>query len=59
MFQKNFVVEKYMDKQPEITKTMRAILVDWMVEVQVQQIFIYYVEDVNSTMFNDYYNYFS
>ncbi|XP_013785797.1 G2/mitotic-specific cyclin-B3-like [Limulus polyphemus] len=29
-----FPVEKYLRKQPEISKSMRAILVDWMVEVQ-------------------------
>lgn len=30
----NFVVKKYLDKQGEVNKAMRAILVDWMVEVQ-------------------------
>ena len=29
-----FPIEKYISKQPQITRTMRAILVDWMVEVQ-------------------------
>ncbi|XP_054706535.1 G2/mitotic-specific cyclin-B3-like [Uloborus diversus] len=32
--EKKFTVEKYLQKQSEITKGMRAILVDWMVEVQ-------------------------
>nr|XP_042899639.1 G2/mitotic-specific cyclin-B3 isoform X1 [Parasteatoda tepidariorum] len=29
-----FVISNYLDKQREMTKSMRAILVDWMVEVQ-------------------------
>jgi len=29
-----FKIEDYIDKQPEINENMRAILVDWMVEVQ-------------------------
>ncbi|GFW47337.1 hypothetical protein TNCV_335081 [Trichonephila clavipes] len=32
--EKVFIVKKYLDKQKEMTKSMRAILVDWMVEVQ-------------------------
>uniref|UniRef100_H3AWU0 Uncharacterized protein n=1 Tax=Latimeria chalumnae TaxID=7897 RepID=H3AWU0_LATCH len=32
--QKKFVVEEYMHRQPQITPHMRAVLVDWMVEVQ-------------------------
>ncbi|GFS95621.1 hypothetical protein NPIL_126341 [Nephila pilipes] len=32
--EKEFVVKKYLDKQKEMTKSMRSILVDWMVEVQ-------------------------
>lgn len=34
-FQKNFVIEKYIAKQTDVSKSMRAILVNWMVEVQV------------------------
>jgi hypothetical protein len=30
-----FVVKKYLEKQRELNKNMRMILVDWMVEVQV------------------------
>uniref|UniRef100_A0A8C6XUW0 G2/mitotic-specific cyclin-B3 n=1 Tax=Naja naja TaxID=35670 RepID=A0A8C6XUW0_NAJNA len=33
-FQKNFLLPDYMKSQPDITMDMRAILVDWMVEVQ-------------------------
>ncbi|KAL7641620.1 UNVERIFIED_CONTAM: hypothetical protein RMT77_007493 [Armadillidium vulgare] len=29
-----FSAEKYVNRQPDISKTMRSILVDWMVEVQ-------------------------
>lgn len=29
-----FSIDKYLDRQPEITESMRSILVDWMVEVQ-------------------------
>ncbi|GAB1302810.1 G2/mitotic-specific cyclin-B3 [Apodemus speciosus] len=29
-----FIVEKYMDRQIEVTSDMRAILVDWLVDVQ-------------------------
>uniref|UniRef100_A0A2P2I6B5 G2/mitotic-specific cyclin-B3-like n=2 Tax=Hirondellea gigas TaxID=1518452 RepID=A0A2P2I6B5_9CRUS len=29
-----FTIEKYIHKQPEMTESMRSILVDWMVEVQ-------------------------
>ncbi|XP_013779843.1 G2/mitotic-specific cyclin-B3-like [Limulus polyphemus] len=29
-----FVTDKYLSRQPELSKSMRAILVDWMVEVQ-------------------------
>ena len=29
-----FKVSDYMSEQPEINKSMRAILVDWLVEVQ-------------------------
>ncbi|XP_057615595.1 G2/mitotic-specific cyclin-B3 [Chionomys nivalis] len=29
-----FIVEKYMERQLELTSTMRAIVVDWLVEVQ-------------------------
>ncbi|CAL1299701.1 unnamed protein product [Larinioides sclopetarius] len=32
--ERQFVITKYLDKQKEMTKSMRAILVDWMVEVQ-------------------------
>ncbi|XP_055925073.1 G2/mitotic-specific cyclin-B3-like isoform X2 [Argiope bruennichi] len=32
--EKQFILVKYLDKQKEMTKSMRAILVDWMVEVQ-------------------------
>ncbi|XP_064408864.1 G2/mitotic-specific cyclin-B3-like [Latimeria chalumnae] len=32
--EKKFVVEEYMHRQPQITPHMRAVLVDWMVEVQ-------------------------
>ncbi|KAG8178599.1 hypothetical protein JTE90_019705 [Oedothorax gibbosus] len=32
--EKLFVVKKYLDHQPDITRSMRSILVDWMVEVQ-------------------------
>lgn len=33
--QEKFIVMKYMDRQMELTSDMRAILVDWLVEVQV------------------------
>ena len=33
-FQAEFCVPDYIAKQAEVTKTMRAILVDWLVEVQ-------------------------
>jgi len=29
-----FPIDKYIDRQPDVSKSMRAILVDWMVEVQ-------------------------
>ncbi|XP_068226748.1 G2/mitotic-specific cyclin-B3 isoform X2 [Palaemon carinicauda] len=29
-----FLISKYIDTQPEVSKSMRGILVDWMVEVQ-------------------------
>lgn len=29
-----FKVKDYMSEQPEINKSMRAILIDWLVEVQ-------------------------
>ncbi|XP_064084485.1 G2/mitotic-specific cyclin-B3-like isoform X1 [Macrobrachium nipponense] len=29
-----FTISKYIDTQPEVSKSMRSILVDWMVEVQ-------------------------
>ncbi|XP_005085206.1 G2/mitotic-specific cyclin-B3 [Mesocricetus auratus] len=32
--EENFIVVKYMDMQMELTSDMRAILVDWLVEVQ-------------------------
>ncbi|NXQ79443.1 CCNB3 protein, partial [Nyctibius grandis] len=32
--EENFVLPDYMEKQPDISRDMRAILVDWMVEVQ-------------------------
>ncbi|KAK7067676.1 G2/mitotic-specific cyclin-B3 [Halocaridina rubra] len=32
--EKLFPVSKYIDIQPDVTKSMRSILVDWMVEVQ-------------------------
>ncbi|XP_035206076.1 G2/mitotic-specific cyclin-B3-like [Stegodyphus dumicola] len=32
--EKMFPVTKYLDKQAELSKAMRAILIDWMVEVQ-------------------------
>lgn len=35
-FQKSFLLPDYMKSQPDITMDMRAILVDWMVEVQVR-----------------------
>uniref|UniRef100_A0A670YHM7 Uncharacterized protein n=1 Tax=Pseudonaja textilis TaxID=8673 RepID=A0A670YHM7_PSETE len=34
LFQKSFLLPDYMKSQPDITMDMRAILVDWMVEVQ-------------------------
>lgn len=36
LFQKSFLLPDYMKGQPDITMDMRAILVDWMVEVQVR-----------------------
>ncbi|NXJ82994.1 CCNB3 protein, partial [Trogon melanurus] len=32
--EEKFMLPDYMDKQPDISRDMRAILVDWMVEVQ-------------------------
>lgn len=32
--EKAFAIDKYIDRQPDVSKSMRAILVDWMVEVQ-------------------------
>ncbi|XP_050687853.1 G2/mitotic-specific cyclin-B3-like [Eriocheir sinensis] len=32
--EKNFVIEKYIERQPDVMKSMRRILVNWMVEVQ-------------------------
>ncbi|NXG76007.1 CCNB3 protein, partial [Baryphthengus martii] len=32
--EEKFLLPDYMEKQPDISKDMRAILVDWMVEVQ-------------------------
>ncbi|CAL4123934.1 unnamed protein product [Meganyctiphanes norvegica] len=29
-----FPIDKYIDRQPDVSKSMRSILVDWMVEVQ-------------------------
>lgn len=34
--QEKFIVTNYMDGQMELTSDMRAILVDWLVEVQVR-----------------------
>lgn len=36
ILQKKFVIEKYIERQPDVMRSMRAILVDWMVEVQVR-----------------------
>ncbi|XP_053435750.1 G2/mitotic-specific cyclin-B3 [Nycticebus coucang] len=36
--EENFILRKYMDRQTEINSTMRAILVDWLVEVQISTI---------------------
>lgn len=33
--QEKFILKKYMDRQTDINSDMRAILVDWLVEVQV------------------------
>ncbi|XP_004646348.1 G2/mitotic-specific cyclin-B3 [Octodon degus] len=33
--EEKFILQKYMERQTEITSDMRAILVDWMVEVQM------------------------
>uniref|UniRef100_A0A8D2GZV2 Cyclin B3 n=1 Tax=Urocitellus parryii TaxID=9999 RepID=A0A8D2GZV2_UROPR len=33
--EENFILNKYMDKQTDINSDMRAILVDWLVEVQM------------------------
>ncbi|XP_042878470.1 G2/mitotic-specific cyclin-B3-like isoform X2 [Penaeus japonicus] len=30
----NFTIDKYIDRQPDVSRSMRAILIDWMVEVQ-------------------------
>lgn len=32
--EKTFPIDKYIDRQPDVSKSMRSILVDWMVEVQ-------------------------
>ncbi|XP_028626687.1 G2/mitotic-specific cyclin-B3 [Grammomys surdaster] len=32
--EEEFIIEKYMDRQMELTSDMRAILVDWLVEIQ-------------------------
>ncbi len=34
MFQVYFIIEPYLDTQPFINANMRAILIDWLVEVQ-------------------------
>lgn len=34
-FQEKFILKEYMNKQTDISSCMRAILVDWLVEVQV------------------------
>ena len=34
LLQKKFEVKDYMKSQPDLTTSMRAILVDWLVEVQ-------------------------
>lgn len=33
--QEKFILKKYMNRQTDISSDMRAILVDWLVEVQV------------------------
>lgn len=33
--QEKFILKKYMNRQTDINSDMRAILVDWLVEVQV------------------------
>ncbi|XP_071547226.1 G2/mitotic-specific cyclin-B3-like isoform X2 [Panulirus ornatus] len=32
--EKVFPIDKYIDRQPDVSRSMRAILIDWMVEVQ-------------------------
>lgn len=32
--EKNFQIDKYIERQPDVSRSMRAILIDWMVEVQ-------------------------
>ena len=34
LIQDRFVVHQYLDHQPDITASMRTILVDWLIEVQ-------------------------
>lgn len=34
MLQEKFKIDDYMDKQVDLTRFMRSLLVDWMVEVQ-------------------------
>lgn len=34
--QEKFVLSNYMPKQPSLNSEMRAILIDWLVEVQVR-----------------------
>lgn len=34
-FQEKFVLTDYMHTQPDLNESMRGILIDWMVEVQV------------------------
>lgn len=38
ILQEKFVLRDYMDDQPSLNPSMRAILVDWLVEVQVSAV---------------------
>lgn len=42
--QEKFVLDNYMHKQPTLSTEMRAILVDWLVEVQVSSVQLMFIQ---------------
>ncbi|MBN3303419.1 CCNB3 protein, partial [Amia calva] len=50
--EEKFIIKDYMDKQPDLNREMRGILVDWMVEVQVTYLLLFQSEKLLFKMEN-------